>query len=106
MLRIVLSTQPSWLAPRLQHDPTQSKFTDEKLENSRGFARFHLVEQAIESIRFQDIKRLHTHISMKVLTFVTYPYAPHARPTRSLDSGDCVFYDNAPVRRNADSGGG
>jgi hypothetical protein len=106
VLRIVFSTHPSWLARRAQHDPPQAKVTNEKLERSAGFARLRLVEQAIESIRFQEFKRLNTHISVKVLTVVTHPYAPHARPTRSLDSGDRVFYDNAPVGRNADSGGG
>ena len=65
-----------------------------------------LSQQTIESIRFQLLKRLHNHIGVKILAFMTYPYAPHAGAARPLDSGAGVLHDNAPLCRNADSRSG
>src|SRR5215469_4058366 len=63
-----------------------------------------LPQQTIESVRFQLLKRLHNDIGVKILTVVTYPYAPHTGETCPLDSGAGVLHDDAHLGRNADSG--
>jgi hypothetical protein len=41
--------------------------TVETLGKTCGLARCRLIQPAIESIRFQQFKRLHSHISVKIL---------------------------------------
>ena len=63
------------------------------------------LQQCFEGVRLEEIKRLDYEISAQILTVVTYAYGAHACTTCAFDTGDGVFYHNAPLGRYADSRG-
>jgi len=62
--------------------------------------------QFFESVRLQKIQGLHDNISGQMLTVATYSNAFHPRTTRSLDTGNSVFYNDAPLGRYSDASSG
>jgi len=61
------------------------------------------LQQSFESARIQEIKRLYYQISAQVLTVVTYPDASHTCAACAFDTGNGVFYNNAPLGRYAEA---
>src|SRR5215469_11151386 len=90
-------------APFNEHDPT-SGGPRQMHRCQLWLSSLRLTQKTIESVRFQLLKRPHNYIGVKILTVVTYPYAPHTGEARPLDSGAGVLHDDAPLGRNADSG--
>jgi hypothetical protein len=60
----------------------------------RGSTRVRL-KKFIEGIRVELIERLHNHISLQMITVVSYADATHACAPCPLDSGSSIFHDNA-----------
>jgi len=59
-----------------------------------GSTRVRL-KKFIEGIRIELIERLHDHISLQMITVVSYADATHACAPCPLDSGRSVFHDDA-----------
>src|SRR5713226_5456011 len=62
--------------------------------------------QFFESVRLQKVEGLHDNISGQMLTVATYSNAFHPRSTRSIDTGNSVFYNDAPLGRYSDASSG
>jgi hypothetical protein len=63
-------------------------------------------QQFFERVRFQKIEGLYDNISRQLLTVATYSDASHPGTARSFDTGNSVFYNDAPLRRYSDASSG
>jgi hypothetical protein len=70
--------------------PSASRWMSHRCGSTRA-----RLKKFIEGIRIELIERLHDHISLQMITVVSYADAAHTCPPCSLDSGSSIFHDNA-----------